>query len=282
MKHAANKIIRKFSDQKTLPHIAIRVSQLARDDKSTMEDFEKVIKLDPILVTRLLRLVNSPYFGLTQQVDSIAKAVIYAGVKNLRNLVAVESVRGLYSADGSDGFSRESLWYHTVVVSILAEMIARRIWGLPGEDVFLAGILHDIGLVVIDQVDGESLREVCEVYKAGGKSFIACEEDVLNTNHCEIALQLAADWNLPEDINKAIANHHSSGQVFPLSSIQSVLQLAEYMACKLNHKEIPGMDGQLEPHLASHVREKIVDYKVIIRDFAEEMSKAKKLFYLDK
>lgn len=75
---SAKEILRKFTELKTLPHVAIKVTQLVNDDRSTMQDFEEIIKLDPVLVTRLLRLVNSPYFGLSQKVESISKAVVYS------------------------------------------------------------------------------------------------------------------------------------------------------------------------------------------------------------
>ena len=78
----AEQILKKFTDSKTLPHVAIKVTQLVNDPNSTMADFEDVIKLDPILVTRLLRLVNSPFYGLTNKVESIAKAVVYVGMKS--------------------------------------------------------------------------------------------------------------------------------------------------------------------------------------------------------
>ena len=99
---SAKDIIRKFTELKTLPHVAIKVTQLVNDDRSTMQDFEEIIKLDPVLVTRLLRLVNSPYFGLSQKVESISKAVVFAGMRQLRNLVAVEALRGMFKGDDAD------------------------------------------------------------------------------------------------------------------------------------------------------------------------------------
>ena len=80
---SAKDILKKFTELKTLPHVAIKVTQLVNDDRSTMQDFEEIIKLDPVLVTRLLRLVNSPYFGLSQKVESISKAVVFAGMARL-------------------------------------------------------------------------------------------------------------------------------------------------------------------------------------------------------
>ncbi|MCK5340163.1 MAG: HDOD domain-containing protein, partial [Desulfobulbaceae bacterium] len=155
----AQKLLNKFSDQKTLPHVAIKVNQLIKNVNSTMKDFEEIIQLDPILVTRLLRLVNSPFYGLSERVESISKAVVYVGMQNLRNLVAVEALKDLFidKTDAAEGFSRKNLWLHSATVAILAQMIALRIFGIKSDEYFLAGIVHDIGIIVEDQVKGDLL-----------------------------------------------------------------------------------------------------------------------------
>lgn len=274
----AKDIVKKFSDLKTLPHVAIKVTQLVNEERSTMQEFEEIIKLDPVLVTRLLRLVNSPYFGLTQDVESISKAIVFTGMEQLRNMVAVEGLRNLYQGEGDEHFSREKLWLHSATVAILAEMIARRIFGQEGENVFLAGIIHDIGLVAEDQVAGDLLREACKLYKNGGKSLIECEDEVIGTNHGEVGALLANDWKLPEDILKSIKFHHDQERNIPVSSVSGILQLAEYMACKLGYTPIPGKAPQLSPAFTRHVKNMMANYKIIIKDLPEEMEKAKELY----
>lgn len=275
---AAKDIVKKFSDLKTLPHVAIKVTQLVNDEKSTMQEFEEIIKLDPVLVTRLLRLVNSPYFGLTQDVESISKAIVFTGMAQLRNMVAVEGLRNLYQGEGDEYFSREKLWLHSATVAILADMIAKRIFGQEGDNVFLAGIIHDIGLVAEDQVAGDLLREACKLYKNGGKSLTECEDEVIGTNHGEVGALLARDWKLPEDVLKSIRFHHDMEKDIPASSVSGILQLAEYMSCKLNYTPISGTAPQLSPSFTRHLKNMMANYKVIIRDLPEEMEKAKELY----
>ncbi|MCK5230193.1 MAG: HDOD domain-containing protein [Desulfobulbaceae bacterium] len=275
----AKEIIRKFNDLKTLPHVAIRVTQLVNSEKSTMRDFEEVIKLDPILVTRLLRLVNSPYFGLANKVESISKAIVYCGMKNLRNLVAVEAIKGLFNDDGSDPvFSRSHLWLHCATISILSDMIGKRIFGLAGDDLFLAGILHDIGLVVEDQVVGDLLREACRAYDPPNKYLVECEREVIGTDHCEVGMLMAKEWKMPEEVLKAIRFHHDMERKNPISSVTSILQLAEYIAGKMNYSAIPKKIDPLYPQLVRHVKNMMGNYKLIVRDLPAEMAKAKELY----
>lgn len=277
----AKDIVKKFSDVKTLPHVALKVAQLANDEKSTMHDFEEVIKLDPVLVTRLLRLVNSPYFGLVQKVESISKAVVFCGMKQLRNLVAVEALRNMFQGN-DDGFSRERLWLHSATVAILAEMIAKRIFGLEGEDVFLAGIIHDIGLVAEDQVAGDQLRAVSKAVQQGKGMLTQCEQEIIGTNHCEVGAMLARDWKLPEEVLKAIKLHHDVTKKMPLESAASIILLAEFMAAKM--KYTPIADAPVAPlpeSLARHVKNMMANYKIIIRDLPGEMAKAKELYQIE-
>ncbi|MGV1098303.1 HDOD domain-containing protein [Thiovibrio sp. JS02] len=277
---SANDIIKKFSELKTLPHVAIKVTQLANDDNSTMQDFEEIIKLDPVLVTRLLRLVNSPYFGLVQKVESIAKAVVFTGMKQLRNLVAVEALRNMFKGDGED-FSAQKLWLHSATVAILAEMVAKRIFAQEGEDVFLAGIIHDIGLIVENQVAGEQLREACRAFRDGKGPLIECEREAIGTDHAEVGYLLAKDWNLPQEVLASIKSHHLSNQKKAISSIGSILQLSEFMAAKMRYWPIPGPIEPLPPDLARHVKNMMANYKIIIRDLPAEMAKAKELYESD-
>jgi len=277
---SAKDIVRKFTELKTLPHVAIKVTRLVNDDRSTMQDFEEIIKLDPVLVTRLLRLVNSPYFGLSQKVESISKAVVFAGMRQLRNLVAVEALRGMFKGN-NDEFSAQKLWLHSATVAILSGMIAKRIFGKDGEDVFLAGIIHDIGLIVENQVAGEQLREACKAFRDGNGPLVECERNAIGADHAEVGYLLAKDWGLPQEVLSSIKAHHLGKQVKSVSSTGSILQLAEFMAGKMQYWPIAGPLEPLPPELTEHVKEKMADYKIIIRDLPGEMAKAKELYESD-
>jgi len=274
----ADQIVEKFNNARTLPHVAIRVTQMVNDDKSTMRDFEEIIQMDPVLVSKLLKLVNSPFFGLKNKVDSISKAVVYVGMKNLRNLVAVEALRSMFNDQGNDGFSRQHLWLHSATVAILADMIGKRIFGDAREDLFLAGIIHDIGLIAEDQVAGDGLREACRLYQPGKKSLIDCEREVIGTDHAEVGYQLAKEWKMPPEVQTAIRFHHHADKVQAPSSVVGIVQLAEYLAAKMKFGVMPDRMEPLFNHLVPHVKSMMESYKVIVRALPAEMEKAKSLY----
>jgi putative nucleotidyltransferase with HDIG domain len=279
--YTAEEIVKKFTDLQTLPHVAIKVNQLVNSSRATMNDFEEIIKVDPILVSRLLKLVNSSYFSLVNKVDSISKAVAYLGMKNLRNLVAVESLRNMFKDEGDNAFSRTRLWLHSATVSIAAEMISKRVFGKEGEDLFLAGILHDIGMIAEDQVAGEELRKACEKYQKTKQPLILCEQEFIGTDHCEVGKLLVSEWKLSKEIMRSIAFHHEQEKQLKPSSITGIIQLAEYISGRVNASAINGKAGSLPPYLVRHVKKMIGNYKLIVRDLPGEMAKAKELYEQD-
>jgi putative nucleotidyltransferase with HDIG domain len=276
---SAEGLLKKFSTAKTLPHIAIRLTRLIADENSTMQDFESMIKMDPTLVLRILRVANSPYFGLRQKVNSISRAVVIIGINNLRNMIVTDSLKNIFKETQTHAvFSRNRLWLHCAAVAICSQMIMERILGQNGEDAFLCGILHDIGMIVEDQTAHDLFIEACESHGDDSPSFIFCEKNIIGTDHCEIGYLLAKDWQLPAEICAGIQRHHQTLDQISPSSITAVIQMAEYIVSRLNYPAIPGMKALLSPSLAAHIRNNVKEYKALARDLPDEMSKAKDLY----
>jgi putative nucleotidyltransferase with HDIG domain len=182
------------------------------------------------------------------------------------------------SEGGEEAFSRTNLWIHSATVAILCEMIAKRIFGLEGEDYFLAGIIHDIGLVAEDQVAGDLLRKACAEYTPGEKSMIEYEREVIGTDHCRVGGALAREWGLPDEVLKAVRFHHDKERDFQPESATGIVQLAEYFSGKMKYSVIKGQVESLSPGLVEHVKQKLDNYKVLVKDLPNEMAKAKELY----
>ena len=274
----ARKFIRKFKDIQTLPHVMTSLSRLIADENSTMKDFEDVIKMDPILVVRLLRLVNSPFYGLTRRVDSIGRAVAYLGMKNLHNLVITDALKKIFKEQGhSRVFSWKKLWLHCAAVSICSKMIAERIFGTNGDDAYLCGILHDFGLIVESQVAPEKFFAACEACEKGTPLTIL-EQEYLGTDHCEIGYLLTVDWDMPKSIQKGVRDHHLENGDYEPESLTGIVQIAEYITGQLGYTALVDVTSELPDHLVTHMQENMDEYKVLIEDLPEEMSNAQDLY----
>lgn len=278
----AQGLLRNFNEVKTLPHVEIRLSKLISDENSSMREFEEVIRLDPTLVLRLLRLVNSSYYGLRQKINSISRALVFVGMKNLRNMVITEALKGIVGKGKKNKMAiRNGLWLHSATVGIFGQMISERIFEKKGEDAFLCGILHDIGMIIEDQVVKDLFEKTCEAYDPESKSITEYEREIIGTDHCEIGSLLAKTWKLPVEIQEGIQNHHSVLDHVSPSSVTGIIQTADYLANQMKHPALPGMNGVLSPTLASHIQENLEEYRTLTKDFPDEISKAVEIYQIE-
>lgn len=275
----AQQMLTKFQGLKTLPHVAIRLSKLIADDSTPIAEFEEVIRMDPTLVMRLLKMVNSPFYGLREKVDTISRAVVYIGMKTLRNMVVLEALKEIVKTSNKKGFfSRNQLWLHSAAVGICSQMISERIFTQKGEDSFLCGLLHDIGIILEDQVEPDLFAQVCAAWQADSSPFVENEKKIIGSNHCELGHLLSRDWNFPLEIQRAIRHHHDNPLDGAPSSLLGIIHMSEYFVAKLEYTEMPGMIGELAPAMSRHVKENINEYKALVQDLPDEMAKAEELY----
>jgi putative nucleotidyltransferase with HDIG domain len=276
-------LIINFQEFKTIPQISLRVCQLISKEGSTIREIEEILRLDPILVSRLLRMVNSAYYGIRYRVESIAKAVVFIGLKNIRNLVIIDTMKGCFLgvADGPN-FSRKRLWLHCTAVGVCAQMIARRLLGMTGEDAFLAGILHDLGMLVEDQVQPEPFQTVLRQYRDGDRPIVEEERAILGTDHCAVGALLATQWRFPDDVKTAISAHHTPiTSEADLVQLPAIVQIAHYVADAAGYREIPERLEQPTGLVAEHLRQRAMEYRILARDFNAEMRKAASFYEVD-
>jgi len=264
---------------KTLPQTAIRLSKLVADDSSSLKEIENVIRMDPILVLRVLRLANSSYYGLQEKVDSVARALVYIGIKNLRNTIVIETLKDVFknSREG-EIFSRTTLWLHSATVGICSQMIAERLFKAKGEDAFLCGILHDIGLIVEDQVATDLFLKTCQAYEPGEKQITEYERETIGTDHCAVGYALAMEWKLPPEVYDGIKNHHKQVSKISPSDLAGLIQVAEYFAARLNIVPLRGMNGFISPRLSQHIQDNFEAYEELARDLPIEIENAKEIY----
>jgi putative nucleotidyltransferase with HDIG domain len=275
----ARQLLERFNDSKTLPHVALRLSKLISDEGSRVQEFEELIKMDPVLVSRLLRMVNSPYYGVRENITSIARAIVFIGMKNLRNIVVIEGVKGVVGKDSGQGeFSRRRLWLHSIAVSICSQMIVERIFGVRGEDAFLCGILHDIGLIVEDQTAPDLFARTREAFFAESRSLPVLEREIIGTDHCEVGALLVQDWKLPEEVREGIQRHHAFDRATTPNSMAGAIQLSEFFAGKLGYGAFEGATAGLPASLAAHVKGRLQEYRLLARDFPAKMTAAQDLY----
>jgi len=278
----ASTLLTRFNNIQTLPHVAIRLSKMIADDTSSIDDFEDVIRGDPTLEIRLLRVVNSTYYGFRKKISSISQALDFIGIESLRNMVMVEALKSIFTLNQKKTlFSPEKLWLHSATVGLCSQMICERIFGKSGENAFLCGILHDVGIIVEHQAEPDLFQKVCQGLHDEPAPVIDHENRIIGTNHSKIGTKLAEEWNTPVEVQKGIFNHHRILADISPASISGIIQIAEYFAGRLERPALSGMRPTLAPTLTDHIKDNIQEYRTLSKDLPGELTKAKEIYDLE-
>lgn len=205
-----NQLIEQTSGLVSLPAVAIRLNELVEDPSAGSDDIARVVSQDPSLAMRLLKLANSPLYGLSRTVDTIPRAVTVIGVGRIRDLVIASTVPRAFHAVGNPLMSLEDFWRHSIYCGLAARLLAEAALPGRGETLFVAGLLHDIGRLLIfnrepDEAHRAFLLALQEAAELGPQD---AERQVLGYDHAEVGGELAARWKLPPNLQECIRCHH--------------------------------------------------------------------------
>ncbi len=207
---ALDAVMKRIDDISTLPQIALRVMQVASDEGVSAADLKAVMENDPALSARVLRCVNSSAYALRTRVTNLQQAISYLGTKQIRNLAMTACVSDMFRKDERIGpYRRAELWRHLVSVGIGARLIAMRRRIAEFEDAFLAGLLHDVGIVLEDQHFHTAFARIVHGLDQT-RTLAAVERDVLGFDHMMLGEKLAASWGFPEAVRGAARHHHAA------------------------------------------------------------------------
>ncbi len=203
-------VVRQIDEISTLPAVALRLMEVAGDLTSSAADLKEVLESDTALCARVLRCVNSAAYALRTRITNLQQAIAYLGLQQIRNLAMTASVSEFFKTEAAvNTYSRAGLWKHLVSVGICARLIARRRKIADFEDAFLAGLLHDVGIILMDQYLHDEFSEIIVSLK-GDKTLAQAEREHLGFDHAELGEKVAQVWGFPDAATAAIRYHHSS------------------------------------------------------------------------
>lgn len=195
------KIIMDTKTLPTLPGVIQKLNSLSDNDKSSVQEMARIVSSDQVLSARILRLANSPSYGF-YRVSTISNAMILLGVNVVKSLALSSSIFAIMEKDSI------GLWEHSLGVGVAANLTARKL-GLPEcEDIATAGLLHDIGKVIIKLKCSEAEDEILRLARKRKIYTMEAEQEVIDTDHAEVGGWLAKSWFLPDKLSEPIAFHH--------------------------------------------------------------------------
>ena len=201
-------ILEKLNDIPTLPAVAMRVTELINDPNSSSADIADVLKKDQVLTAKVLRLINSPYYGIPGEVTDVKRALAYLGFNTLAQLVLSISVISAFADNNNTRFSPQKFWQHALGTAVASEIIAKKIGYAKPEECFTCGLLHDIGKIVLLKVAPEEFLRVVQLAEKEKISFFEAERKLDVPGHGYLGEFVADKWRLPMVIRMSVRYHH--------------------------------------------------------------------------
>lgn len=272
-------LARRIQELSTLPQVALEVMRVAGNPNATAADLKAVMELDAALSARVLRSVNSSAYALRTKVTNLQQAITYLGLKHIRNLAMTAGVSRLFKQENTIGpYHRLNLWRHLVAVGICGRLIALRLKFGNFEDIFLAGLLHDLGIILEDQYVHPQFSAAIQAL-AANTTLAEVERSRLGFDHTLLGFHVAENWGFPELVRNAIRHHHQSAEADAeyRASVQCV-ELAN-LICSCKGMNSVGMNlVKVSPEVVRDLGIGRQDLTVLASDLDEEIRRNSTLF----
>jgi len=194
----------------SIKQTVIQLIRLINDPNSNANDLKHVIELDPPLSAKLLKLSHSAYYGYAKEICDIKEAIVCIGFDAIKELALNQKVFELFTkSESMYGYSRIALWKHCIAVALCSKLIYRREFRERGDTVYIAGLLHDIGIIVLDQFLSDDFRKILRLSRNRKRTMLRIEEEILGFSHADIGREIAIKWGFSDELINAIAYHHT-------------------------------------------------------------------------
>ncbi len=230
MRDRVHDLTRRIHDLPTLPAVYQQVEALTRDPSSSSAQLAQLLSRDPVLTARLLRVVNSARYALTERVTTVSRAISILGHRTVRDTVLVTSVLSLLPNEPRRRDLAEAFWRHAIAVGSAAQVLGAPNGGPAAEEFFTAGLLHDMGKLIWLRFFPDDLLAMHDSAASAGITLLEAELAMAGTTHVRLGRILARRWRLPEIYQDVIGFHHEVGGGTGNGSICFVVQLADLVA----------------------------------------------------
>ena len=211
--------ISEISHIATLPEITLKIIELVEDPNSTAHDLHNIISNDPALCSRILKVVNSAFYGLPRQIGSINRAIVLLGLNAVKNIAIAASLTKLFrGGELCSRFSAKDLWIHSIATASCSKLICDELSMGVSDEAFLAGLIHDIGIMVEVQSMRHELLQVFEemTFDATGvptSDMCEVEERIIGATHEDFGAGLCEAWKFPKALTLVTRHHHDPTQL---------------------------------------------------------------------
>ncbi len=260
----------------TLPEIALEVMRVAEDPQSTGDDLNRVLSNDPTLSARVLKIVNSAYYGVRREVTSIGTAIAILGFGAVKSIAIAASLTRMFRSGAIAGpFDARELWKHSIAVATASRLLAARCKVVEPNDAFLAGLMHDIGIIVEMQACREAFTQViAAVVSDAALSFRDAETAHLGADHEAFGGALCVTWRFPVALQQVTAYHHRPLEL-PIAdrALTAIVHVADHLAARagVGYARTVNIEA-IDPVLLNALRLSDRDLDAVVDVLAEQVA----------
>ena len=265
------------SEISSIKTVVSGIIRIIGDPRSNVGELKELIEIDPPLTARLLKIANSAFYSLQRKVSEIEQAIVLIGFDELKELALSQKVCELFAkGDRILGYSRPLLWKHSVAVALLSKMIYRKEFGLKGDNIYAAGLLHELGIIIEDQFLHPQFTGILKAVHEGGRNLVDVEASVLDFHHAEICGALLDHWSFPSEFVFSIVYHHSGfEQPQDFTSMVLTLYVSNYVCQKngIGYSDSPLRNDEAYRRCLNTLGIDETSVDVIVGDLKKEMAR---------
>lgn len=238
-----DELVEKVDEIPVFPQSVLRIIKLIEDPNTGAKDVEREIIKDQGLTTKILKLANSSYYGLSRNIKTVSEATVLLGFQAVKSMVLATSVGKVFDKElPGYALGKEDLWRQSQVCAITTRIVAKKARFPKADQAYTAGLLRDIGKVILDHYMTEQYEVIVQQVNSSKKSFLEVEQDVLGFDHGQVGARIAEKWHLPEDLVEAIATHHTPEKAVINPKMTAMVHVADVVVMMLGfHLGIDGM-----------------------------------------
>jgi HD-like signal output (HDOD) protein len=257
------------------------INKMMLNPRTSAKEVAQLISSDPSLTSRVLRVVNSSFYGFPSRITTVTHAIVILGFNTIKSIVLSSSIFDVFKKDSStQGFDRTEFWKHSIGSGAAARVLGRAFNYPVPEELFIAGLLHDVGKIVIDQFLHEKFREIVALVKSKGCLMREAEEKILGITHSEIGAWLFQRWNLSKGLVETTKYHHNPSLSDENQKITAIVHISDLLCRALCFGS--GGDGKI-PMISESAWNllglRTDDFERILKDTQDEIERA--IVFLD-
>ncbi|VAW86200.1 Predicted signal transduction protein [hydrothermal vent metagenome] len=223
-------LVNEVSDLISLPEVSLKINELVDDPGASVADMAQVISLDVAITTKLLKIANSSFYRFPSRIDTVSRAVTIIGTRELRFLILASSAVRSFDNINNKVIDISSFWRHSVYTAVVSRLLAAKCNVLHKERLFVSGLLHDVGHLVMSHLIPDLVQVIKHREKTANIPIYEAERDVYDIDHAVVGAELLKMWGLPKSLHDVILHHHEPEKSTDYVLETSIVHLANSIA----------------------------------------------------